>query len=255
VTTEPLTLADSYLARGWSVIPVEPCGKRPLVGWSVYQQRHATASEVREWRRQWPKANIGVVTGKVSGLIVLDADNAKGNALAIQRGLPVTVASATGGGGWHNLYQHPGFECRNFARRLPGLDFRGDGGFIVVPPSVHPSGAPYRWLPGQGPDDVRVAPAPPWLLELVKSSPDGQPQSVEHWRDLAGTPVEKGARNDTLCRLTGHLLRRRVDPLVVLSFVSAWNGIHCKPPLPTLEVERIVASITEAEARRRGVLS
>lgn len=253
--SSPLAAATEYLARGWSIIPVEPRGKRPLLAWSEYQKRRPTDVEVAEWLSRWPAANVGVVTGTVSGIFVLDIDNADGRTTAMGRGLSSTVASATGGGGWHLLYRHPGFEVRNFARRLPGLDLRGDGGFIVVPPSVHPSGRPYKWLDNHSPDDLPLANAPEWLVELIRQPADTTTgQGVDYWRGIVGSRIAQGERNDKLTRLAGHLLRKHVDPLVVLGLLQPWNAANCQPPLSVREVERVVLSITEAEARRRGVL-
>ena len=96
--------ALEYLARGWSVIPIEPCGKRPLVAWLEFQDRLPSPAEVGRWFDRWPEANIGIVTGIVSGLVVLDVDARHGGAQSLvglesEHGpLPRTVTVATGGG-------------------------------------------------------------------------------------------------------------------------------------------------------------
>ena len=62
--------ARAYAAHGWSVIPMQPRGKRPLVVWREFQQRAATVDEIDRWYRHWPDANVGIVTGQVSGIVV-----------------------------------------------------------------------------------------------------------------------------------------------------------------------------------------
>lgn len=140
-----LAYALHYLELGWSVIPVACETKKPLIAWKEYQARRATVDEVVAWWRQWPAANIGVVTGAVSGLIVLDIDGEAGEASLARCGpLPLTPMVRTGKGR-HIYFAHPGAVIRNFARKLPGLDLRGDGGYVVAPPSLHASGARYTW--------------------------------------------------------------------------------------------------------------
>ena len=93
--------ALAYLARGWSVIPLRPGEKRPLVRWEQYQKRPPSADELSGWFTAWPKANVGIVTGSVSGLVVLDIDPAHGGVEAGQRNN--TIASLTGHLLWHGV--------------------------------------------------------------------------------------------------------------------------------------------------------
>jgi hypothetical protein len=135
----------------------------------------AGVDQVRRWWRRWPNANVGVVTGTVSGLVVLDVDPRHGGdeSLAALEGihglLPHTVESLTGGGGRHLYFRHPGtvVPSRSIA---PGLDIKGDGGLIVSPPSQHVSGRVYRWEPGCAPGEVPLADLPRWL-ELGVQNP------------------------------------------------------------------------------------
>ena len=140
-----------YLFRAWSVIPLRARGKRPAVRWQQYQNRLATEQEATDWFNRWPNANIGIVTGAVSGLVVLDVDLQHGGVESLQ-GLeevhgpwPHTVEAVTGGGGRHIYFAHPGVFIHNRVGLEPGIDLRGDGGYIVAPPSVHFSGHRYTW--------------------------------------------------------------------------------------------------------------
>lgn len=241
--------AHSYAARGWSVVPVEPRGKRPVVAWQALQQRIATPDEIAAWFRRWPGANIGVVTGSVSGLVVIDVDPRHDGEASFARlcaaraSLPPTIEARTGGGGRHLYFAHPGGVIRNRVGLAPGIDLRGDGGCVVAPPSIHPSGGRYAWVPARGPDEVAPAHMPAWLARLAGDGAARAGHSLEHWRELARAGVAAGVRNDTIAAFAGHLLRHDVDPEVVLELLLAWNRARCDPPLPDAEVARTVRSI------------
>jgi len=172
--------ALGYLDRGWSVIPAQPSGKRPLIRWKHFQEEAADAEQVHGWWGRWPDANVSIVTGTHSGLIVIDVDpRHRGDRslaeLERQHGaLPETLEALTGGGGRHLYFAHPGGVIHNRAGFVPGIDVRGDGGVVVAPPSVHASGKRYVWAKGRAPDDVDPADAPGWLLELI----DGEEESA-----------------------------------------------------------------------------
>ena len=147
-----LSAALAYCEHGWSVIPLEPRGKRPLIKWERYQFERPTNADARQWWRKEPNANVGIVTGRINRLVVLDVDPAKGGDQALtdleheHGALPKTVSVRTGGGGQHFYFQHPGVPIPNCAGKLgPGLDVRGEGGYVVAPPSIHLSGKPYEW--------------------------------------------------------------------------------------------------------------
>jgi hypothetical protein len=160
-----LDAALAYAAHGWSVIPMQPRAKRPLLPWRAHQQRRAGREQIEHWYTRWPDANVGVVTGAVSGIVVVDVDLRHGGPdsvaqlEAVHGPLPVTVESITGGGGRHLYFAHPGGTLPNRVGLYAGVDVRGDGGCIVVPPSIHPSGRAYAWVAGCSPFDR--APAPP----------------------------------------------------------------------------------------------
>ena len=162
--------ALAALARGWSVIPVLERSKRPAFAWREFQSRCARPAELEVWLHHMPKANIAAVTGALSGLVVVDVDPAHGGdkSLAdLEREigkLPPTVEAKTGGGGRHFYFAHPGGHVGNRAGILPGIDVRGDGGVIVMPPSIHPNGNAYAWVPGHSPEERAVAALPGYFL-------------------------------------------------------------------------------------------
>jgi hypothetical protein len=178
--------ANLYAARGWAVFPLhsmiagrcscrhDRCphpAKHPLARHGLHDAT-TDPKTIRGWWDRWPWANIGVATGKVSGIVVLDVDPTHGGTeslaclQSLMGSLPRTLTARTGGGGLHLIYAHPGWELRNTAGRLPGvseplpgLDLRGDGGYIVAVPSRHRSGGTYSWTDPAAP----VAATPAWL--------------------------------------------------------------------------------------------
>lgn len=191
---EFLQHALQYARRGWSVIPLRAKDKKPaLASWKEYQSRRASEDEIREWWTRWPDANIGIATGAVSGIIVLDVDGEDGRRSLEEiagGNIPRTPHTNTGKGR-HYLFRHPGGEWRNFAGKLPGLDFRGDGGYIVAPPSVHPSGRRYEWE--LGPDEAELADPPAWLMELLTKKPDPPQATGCEPKPVTRPPVSAGA--------------------------------------------------------------
>jgi hypothetical protein len=209
--------------------------------------------------------NIAIATGAPSGVIVLDIDPRHGGDetladLEREHGtLPATWRFLTGGGGEHVLFQHPGRSVANSAGALgPGIDVRGDGGYIVAPPSLHICGRPYAISVDHHPEEVPLANAPAWLLERIAATRTAdKARKAAQWRTLARDGAMNGERNVTIARLSGLLLGRRIDPHVCLDLMLAFNATRCRPPLPEDEVVATVASIARREfsgraARREG---
>ncbi len=276
-TADLLSAALGYARRGWLVFPLHSmvnrrcsCGrdecpspaKHPR---TVHGLKDATTDEttIRDWWEDSTPANIGVCTGRCSGIVVLDIDPRHGGdeslwALEDRHGkLPDTVESITGGGGRHIFFAHPGetHRIRNATALagMPGLDVRGDGGYVVAPPSLHISGERYEWEASSELGEVPMAPIPAWLLKLLgqTKSGRGQPQQLDDRRAWIAHGVSEGNRNDSVASLTGLLLRHRVDPIVALHLVAAWNEARCRPPLSEAELFRTVDSIAGNELRRR----
>ncbi|SPE29323.1 Bifunctional DNA primase/polymerase [Burkholderiales bacterium] len=248
--------ARAYAARGWAVIPIEARGKRPLVPWLEFQQRRAAVSEIESWFQRWPDANVGLVTGRISGVVVLDIDPRHGGLESLagledeQGPLPRTVEAHTGGGGRHIYFAHPGATVTNRVALRPGVDVRADGGCVVAPPSLHPSGGRYEWAQGCAPQDLSAARMPAWLGQAMQAAGHSR-HAPSHWRRLVSEGVAEGERNNTLASLTGHLLSRGVDPEVALELLLSWNRTRCRPPLADDDVVQVVQSITRLRERER----
>lgn len=238
--------------------PVFPCvDKRPLVKHGLLD---ATTDEatIRSWWGRWPDANLAVRTGKPSGLIVLDVDGQEGadNLRGLERehgSLPRTASTTTPRGGSHCYYRAPAEPVKTSAGVIaPGVDVRGDGGYVLVPPSVGANGRAYCW-------DEEATPAemPTWLRSLAGGAPGAirRPEPPSTWVRMVQAGLPEKQRNAGLTRLVGHLLARDVDVRLVGSLAHLVNT-RCRPPLDGDEVDRIVGSIAGREVRKRiGVTS
>jgi putative DNA primase/helicase len=212
--------------------------------------------QIEAWWSKWPDANVGVRTGALSNLVVLDIDlKSKGqeslDRLEAEHGpLPPTVTALTGGGGRHVLFAHPGVEARNSAGKLgSGVDVRGDGGYIVAPPSRHASGRCYAWQTNQAPGDLPLAEVPGWMLTQLQA-PSRQPpgRSTGNLATLLDEePIVEGQRNDALTSIAGRLRREGQTKEEIYLALLDVNASRVVPPLPEPEVARIAASVSRYE--------
>lgn len=232
--------------RGWSVIPVGS-DKRSLIPWKGAQERSATLEEINAQAAALNPPAWAVVTGKLSGVVVLDVDGQDGadslHDLEAEHGALPTTTSVVTPGGQHYYFTWPGHRVKSTASVIaPDVDIRGDGGIAVIPPSRK-----YEW-------DVTVPPAamPRWLVELTSAERVGGTVATppEVWTSMLRDGIPDGRRNASLTSLAGHLLRRWVDYDVVLWLMQGVNANYCRPPLPADEVAGIVDSIATSEARR-----
>lgn len=236
-----ITKALELQKIGWSIIPIGD-NKKPLVNWTEFQTRKATEQEVRSWFNSWPSANIGVVTGPISNLLVLDLD-AKHGRSSKEFIIPVTISSNTGGGGEHFYFKYPSFEVRNSAGALfgEGVDIRGKGGYVVLPPSIHKSGKCYEWRDFCSPFDVTLSEIPDWLeTKLLQHGKNDRPKLYE--KD--SSEVVEGSRNEVAISVAGKILYEIPEGLkTTLGWkkMQEWNS-SIPNPLPETELKSIWTS-------------
>ena len=232
---------------GWSIIPVG-ADKKPLIEWKIYQNQKATPEQVKEWFSE-PGVNLGVVTGKISNLVVVDIDIRSGGTDEDFKGVQ-TVKSKTGGGGWHYYFK---FEegLQNQAGIRPGIDIRAEGGYVVAPTSTHKSGNLYEWL--RAPVDAEVVELPNFVKEWIGNvkSKDGSKESKWNNKLLGG--VSEGNRNDAAASVIGKWLKRYPEEEwdEVWSMALLWNKDN-KPPLPEEELRTVFESIVKTEKANEG---
>lgn len=195
---------------------------------------------VKDWHGVWPKANWGLATGKSSGVIVLDVDAGKGGFDSLRSlTVPLTAVVATGGGGRHYYFMHPNFEVKNSAGKLgPGLDIRGHNGYVILPPSVHPSGNPYRWL------------ATPRQVGGIAEVPDSLAKKLQEANNTkvkadSNGFIPEGARHSMLVSLAGFMRRRKLNMASVEAALIAVNEVASESPLPQEEIDQILRSVKQ----------
>jgi hypothetical protein len=151
-----LKAALEYQQNGYSVVPILPGAKKPPIKWKEFQTRIASLAEIENWWKRFPKANVAIITGKISGIDCIDADGpfALDN-LEGQSGekLPETVSQSTGrtNGGKHLIYKYHGGGLQNWTGFADNgndsqCDLRTNGGLFVAAPSIHKSGERYKWI-------------------------------------------------------------------------------------------------------------
>jgi hypothetical protein len=173
--------AVAYASRGRRVFPCWPRTKAPAGTVAPHGVLDATTDpeRIRAWWVATPNANVAIATGRVSDFVVLDVDPRNGGEESLEEvesrygRLPETPVALTGGGGSHTLFRHPGGVMPNRVALggYAGIDLKGDGGYIIAPPSIHPNGRGYAWNVLLHPADVPMAPCPKWLLELAMQGP------------------------------------------------------------------------------------
>ncbi len=246
-----LEAALDYAARGWSVVPLFPPsdehnGKTPaLESWKMLQEEIATLETIRSWFDEGVQRNVGIVTGSVSKLVVVDIDPQKGGrAWLEEKALDSSHKVQTGGDGLHLYFHYEGEPLRSRVRLAAGVDIRAEGGLVVAPPSLHKSGNWYSWLKYAKADPT---PLPDWLRNEIKTRSRDQSGI-----DRVVNGVEEGERNDSATSLVGWLIGQhpakdweRLWPLI-----KAWNQQN-RPPLDPEELRHVFDSITERERRQR----
>jgi len=245
-----LEWAGWYLGQGLSVIPLKPKSKEPLIDWKNFQSRKTIPEEARNWWTQWPNANIGIVTGSISGILVMDVDGAEGIETLRQLAVPSTWIAQTGKG-YHYYFKHPGGQISNRIRLLPDIDLKADGGYVVAPPSIHSNEHYYKWL--QGPQNgTPLADPPDWLLEKLKPCErgNGNPIGNNDWTTmLRGVP--EGHRHQAAAKLVGRYLRSDLSKEEIKIFLYSYCH-WCNPPMDFSEAEQIVEDLYLKEMEKKS---
>ena len=227
--------AMNYARNGWTVFPCEPKGKKPLCEHGL---KDATTNEktIHDWWTRWPDANIGHPTGT---LIVLDVDGKEGERsmaeLEEKYGkLPVTTTAKTGRG--RHLYLLPnGAEIKNNTGKLgPHLDIRGEGGYVILPPSVHEGGTRYLWA-------VKVKPAclPGWLAALLA----GPTETDAHSGADTSDKIPKGQRHAHLLRIAGKLREEGCNKSTIAAALLAENTSRCEPAKADSDIRKLAHDV------------
>lgn len=234
--------AIKYAQMGFAVFPLIPREKKPATKTGC-KAATTNLQQIEDWWNKQPDYNIGIATGSVSGGLVvidLDVDDDKGidgyeSLMEWQREngeFPDTWWSITGRGGYHLLFLDQGGN-KNKVGLYDGIDIRGEGGYIVAPPSIHPNGHRYEWE--QGPGDFNIAQAD----SLVKKFLLGIENSERQGFKVAET-IPKGERTWSMVRLIGCLKAKGLCDKAIRAAVNIENEEKCIPPLNDQELEKEV---------------
>lgn len=233
-------------ARGWRLFPVTAHDKKPPLIKDWPKLATSDIEQLLEWACEYPNCNWGIATGEGSGVFVLDADSDEALEYLKKLGpMPRTFTVKTSRG-LHFYFRYPaGYEIRNSASKLAaGLDVRGDAGYVLLPLSIHPSGALYTVL-----DDCDPAPAPAWLLKMLGSknaSPSKPP--AEKAQSQSGKKITQGIRNSRLTSLAGSMRRRGMSKVAIEAALLKENEQRFDPPLEKSEVQQVVDSVSRYDS-------
>lgn len=228
--------ALAYLKQGYSIIPVG-VDKKPLVNWKPYQHKRLTKQEVREHFSDPKAVGIAVVTGKLSNLAVLDFE--KDANIPFSK-LKTGIQAQSGGGGVHFYYKYPkNFDLFSCTRLLPEMDLRGEGGYIILPPSSHKSGNRYKWI--HRIFDYELSEFPGWMVPIYRER-----RSVGQNIEDVVKGMGQGTRNESATVVAGTLMRfipYSYWSVLVWPLLVAWNEKN-EPPMSLVELRHVYKSIS-----------
>lgn len=232
---------------GFSIIPLK--GKKPAVPWEKYQKEPATREQLEKWEDEFPHDNIGLVTGKVSGVIVVDVDSKEGIDFCKENGIISPIYQKTGKG-FHLFFKAPDQPIQNKVRFGPGVDLRAEGGQVVIAPSVHfDTGKKYELIISKGAtwDDLPELDEK-WLIPQIQNAQIDLSSVKTYGLDLAKKSAGEG-RNNTLAKNAGYLANKNVQPDEIIELLWSLNLQTNVPPLGRNELERTVLSICKKHAK------
>ena len=264
--------ALDYLRQNFSIIPIGS-DKRPLIKWTEYQTRRATEEEVRGWFTKWPDANIGLVTGKISDTVVVDIDDIeigfKNLAEYIPSGIKTPTAQ-TPADGYHLFFKCPAVEVRNNAKVIPGCDFRGEGGYVVVAPSFckYEKGKKqiegfYRWSENCSIKDLALESLPDAYISFINSfslykgsltclGDKSVEISTSQYESV--TLFNEGERGEGIFHVANSLVKGLCNPRIT-RYVLELVARNCNPPFPEKEIEARIRSAMDRVARKEKNLA
>jgi hypothetical protein len=235
MVTTKLTAPELLVNFAYSVIPSGggPSGKAPIIAWEKYQGVTPELEDLQAWEHQYKPALWGIVTGAVSCVVVVDIDKPELQTIFTEHGLAPHIQTPRGG--FHYWFRHPGHPVKTIAGLLPGIDIRGDGGFVNV--IGKRKDGEYKVLIPPSPDAIY-----PWdkLPEQIARALDGERSQGP---PVEGEIIPEHKRNANLTRLAGSLRAKGLSQEAIEAALKAINLESCKPPLEEREVANIARSV------------
>jgi len=243
----------SYYNEGFSIIPLKEKDKRPNISsWEKYQNQQPTEEEIKEWLKKDLFKNIGIVCGAVSNnLVVIDVDDGK---IISEIRLKINKIMDNGqwvvktGRGWHIYCRHTSDPGRVEKDNGTHLEYRGNGGYVVAPPSIHPSGAEYHFFNREHPKQLlslQYTDAKAMYNNMVEKVRKKRGLAVATTTDAATAKIQKGvpqgSRNDTAFTKAAKYQRSGLTRTETTDLLFKWNRKN-KPPLPDSEIIQVIRS-------------
>jgi len=246
-----------YAKQNLSVIPVGQ-NKKALIPWAKYQKERATEAQIRSWWKEHPKANVGIVTGKISGITVIDIDSQAGRE-AIDELTPdswLTPTAYSPSGGEHRWCKYAE-GVGNSTRFLKDCDVRSEGGYVVSPPSQNGRGK-YAWKEDLSIADTDISEIPNSILSLLLNniySKDHANHANERQPIPTGSVplIPKGKRDDTIFHIANRLIKGSATQQELHEYLTLIALHCCEVPFPESEVNtKIESALNRVTHQRRS---
>lgn len=243
----------------FSIIPIIPRKKKPLIKWEKYQKELPAIDEVKEWWTKTPNANIGIVTGKINNLAVIDFDKHKpeySEEIALEY-FPENIETPTvltPSGGLHLYFKYPTKqELTNNTGILPAIDLRANGGYIIAPPSMNSKKKQYEWIDGLHISEVKLNSIPnAYYLFLNNTSTSIYNNSKNHAKKLQ--LFKEGRRDEDLFHLANTLIKGRMLEDEVYQYLE-FIAKNCNPPYPQKDISSKIKSALKRTEKHEKNLS
>ncbi len=249
--------ALEYRKTGFSLIPVAK-DKRPLVKWEPYQKEIPSEEQIRAWWQAYPEANIGIITGEINDIVVLDCDNQEtidwfeenytGNTPCVQ---------TPKGRHYYFKYQE---GIRNTVRIKGALDVRGSGGYIVAPPSSNGEGRPYIWLKNIKDFALDSLDSPFLSFDFFSLYKEVNDYNVKKSKEVNESQKKsivyftEGRRDEDMFHIANLLVRGYCEPDMTYQVLETIAN-NCNPPYPEKDIPVKIKSALDRVARKERNIS
>jgi hypothetical protein len=277
-----LQKALNYQHAGYNVIPVRK-DKKPFVKWTKHQAKKETHQKYNKIRQWWGEfglgANVAIVTGKVSNIVVVDVDSQAGHD-ALNEFLPNSLITPTAKTpkGWHYYFKY-NEEIKTGTRIITDTDIRADGAYIIAPPSSNGDGKNYSWLDGLSILEVDPAPMPEMLFDILKSGASpanpsehikkdaslyknkssrtgrniSESNTAQHCVTKRNIGFDEGARDETLFHLANYLVKGGMPVENIRNYLHFFAS-NCNPPFPEKEIQaKIQSALDRSKTREKSL--
>ena len=241
---------------GWKIFPIHYKSKAPLTKHG-FKDATDDVGQIQAWWELYPDAGIGLPTGSVNDIVVVDIDPRNGGHISFERltdeygSLPDTVHCMTGSGGDHYYFKYDDRINVSKLNGYDGIDIQGNGKYVILPPSTHPNGKQYEWEASSKPVITPIADLPKYMFDLLHRKSftmKYSKPSEDYLHILKG--VSDGGRNDSMMSLIGYLLAKKIDYRIAYELITLWNERN-DPPLRKEIVTRAFNNMLQKEAAKR----